>query len=240
VYGERIALSIGLETELVHADSLAELEATWARHADVLDYAVGSVHHVGGTPIDFDAALYARAEVEQGGAQALFAAYYDAQLELLLRLRPAVVGHFDLVRLFGGATVAYDADVWARVQRNVAAIVAYGGLVEVNARAFKKGLPGAYPQRDVLAHMCARGDVRFTLSDDSHGPRDVGLHYPQLRAYLREHGVRDLYAVVPHAAAVGALPAGAEVVPSTATLGHTACIVRLPDAVAWAQGWGDA
>jgi histidinol-phosphatase (PHP family) len=31
------------------------------------------------------------------------------------------------------------------------------------------------------------------LSDDSHGPKDIGLHYDKLQAYLREMGVGSLY-----------------------------------------------
>jgi histidinol-phosphatase (PHP family) len=34
---------------------------------------------------------------------------------------------------------------------------------------------------------------KFTLSDDSHGPKDVGMHYDKLQAYLREMGVKSLY-----------------------------------------------
>jgi histidinol-phosphatase (PHP family) len=31
------------------------------------------------------------------------------------------------------------------------------------------------------------------LSDDSHGPKDIGMHYDKLQAYLREMGVGSLY-----------------------------------------------
>jgi histidinol-phosphatase (PHP family) len=33
----------------------------------------------------------------------------------------------------------------------------------------------------------------FTLSDDSHGPLAVGLHYDQAFDYLQERGVEELY-----------------------------------------------
>jgi histidinol-phosphatase (PHP family) len=34
---------------------------------------------------------------------------------------------------------------------------------------------------------------RFTLSDDSHGPKDVGLYYNKLQPYLAEMNVQSLY-----------------------------------------------
>lgn len=34
---------------------------------------------------------------------------------------------------------------------------------------------------------------RFALSDDSHGPHRVGEHYPRMRDYLRQLGVKELW-----------------------------------------------
>jgi len=152
VYGGRIALALGFESELIHDGTLAEIDALWARYP-ALDYMVGSVHHVGGTPIDFSRELFERAVAEHGGHQALFAAYYDAQYALLQHARPAVVGHFDLIKMYC-PEVPYGDDVRRRIARNIQAIAAYGGLVELNSRAFKKGLPTPYPQPDVLQVRC--------------------------------------------------------------------------------------
>ncbi|KAJ1549543.1 histidinolphosphatase [Cladochytrium tenue] len=187
-----IRLLVGMETELIHDSTLDELQALRSRHA--LDYIVGSLHHVNGVPIDFDEAMYAAAEAAAGArepslapTEALFRQYFDAQMELLRGCRPDVVGHFDLIRIFRPG-FALSPEVWARVERNVAFVAEYGGLVEVNSRAWKKNLPDAYPFRDILQLMISRG-VKFTLSDDSHGPADVGMFYDKLHDYVREMGV---------------------------------------------------
>ncbi|TPX63497.1 histidinol-phosphatase [Spizellomyces sp. 'palustris'] len=146
-YRSQIRLVIGAETEHIHADTLNELE-TLCRSVP-LDYVVGSVHHVKGHPIDFDLSRYEHAERAVGGTEALFQAYFDAQYEMLLRVKPSVVGHFDLVRLFRPNHVLSD-NVWTKIHRNIDAITGYGGLVEINSRAWKKGLRDAYPQRDIL------------------------------------------------------------------------------------------
>lgn len=104
-------------------------------------------------PIDFDRALYERAREAAGGTdERVFEAYFDAQLEMLRALRPPVVGHFDLVRLLSdepdGSLRRFEG-VWERVVRNLEFVVGYGGVVEVNGSALRKGLREPYPQREV-------------------------------------------------------------------------------------------
>lgn len=36
-------------------------------------------------------------------------------------------------------------------------------------------------------------NVKFTLSDDSHGPNDVAMHYDKLRDYLNDMGIKSIY-----------------------------------------------
>lgn len=43
-----------------------------------------------------------------------------------------------------------------------------------------------------LQYMQTQG-VKFSLSDDSHGPADVGMHYGKVHAYLKEFGIDTLY-----------------------------------------------
>jgi histidinol-phosphatase (PHP family) len=79
------------------------------------DFFVGSVHHVNTIPIDFDRALYLKALYSvstEGDETALFVEYFDTQYEMLTQLKPAVVGHFDLIRLMANdptrAVASYD------------------------------------------------------------------------------------------------------------------------------------
>lgn len=138
---------VGAETEHIHAQTLDELDDL--RSSIPLDYVVGSVHHVKGHAIDFDLARYEKAEKDLGGTEALFSAYFDAQCEMLSHVNPLVVGHFDLIRMFRPDYPLSD-DVWSKIRQNVDIIKGYGGLVEINSRAWKKGLRDAYPQRDIL------------------------------------------------------------------------------------------
>ncbi|KAJ1943553.1 hypothetical protein EC988_006207 [Linderina pennispora] len=133
-----------------------------------------------------------------GDRTAVFRRYFELQYQMLQALQPTVVGHFDLVRIFHPRDqpdpLLADEAVRRLAVRNIEYIVSYGGVVEVNSRAWKKGLRDAYPQRDLLREILARRG-RITLSDDSHGGSDVAMHYDRLYAYLMEMQVQDVHCV---------------------------------------------
>jgi histidinol-phosphatase (PHP family) len=208
-YAGRIALLVGLETEVIRDDDLGALETLLARHGRMVEYVVGSVHHVGGVPIDFDRPTYERALAAYASApsspstpstpdehatmSAYLCAYFDAQHALLSRIKPEIVGHVDLCRLYTPDLRLQDYPAaWAKLERNVALAVSYGALFEANAAALRKGWPGAYPGADVVALILACGG-RFALSDDAHGPAAVGLNYSRMHEYLIGVGVRELW-----------------------------------------------
>lgn len=168
----------------------------------VVDYMVGSVHHAHGIPIDFDADTFHKA-VAHGGAQdaagyaSLLHAYLDAQLEVLDRLRPEVVGHFDLYRLFAPNAPWMSGDAGdalrGKVERNIRFAASYGALFEANSSAFRKGWDGeTYPGREIL-RMIRSVHGRIALSDDSHGVQQVGLNYHRLHDYLEHEGVDEIW-----------------------------------------------
>ncbi|KAG0002820.1 histidinolphosphatase [Entomortierella chlamydospora] len=187
-----------------------------------VQYIVGSLHHIHGIPLDFSQELYLKAleDVGHGSWETLFREYFNAQFEMLQGLEPEVVGHLDLVRIFFSAIKGHhhhhhhngqeqDEDegeqeqgtgqnklteeLWTLVKRNVDFVIGYGGLFELNSRAWKKGLADAYPQRDILQYILSKGG-RVTLSDDSHGPDDVGMFYnPELKRYLELMKIDNVY-----------------------------------------------
>ncbi|KAI1300847.1 histidinolphosphatase [Mortierella claussenii] len=189
-----------------------------------VQYIVGSLHHVKGIPLDFSQELYLTAleTIGKGSWELLFKEYFEAQYEMLQGLQPEVVGHLDLVRIFFSAIKGcyshghgYSGEaeqeqaqasnqnkltneLWTLVKRNVDFVISYGGLFELNSRAWKKGLADAYPQRDILEYILQRGG-RVTLSDDSHGPDDVGMFYnPELKQYLEQMKIEQVYFLAPN------------------------------------------
>lgn len=148
-YKDQIALLVGTEIEFIHtgyADAIDQL-----RKQHMVDYVVGSLHHVGTIPIDFSNELYQKAIDKHQSLEALFEAYFDEQYVMLQAVKPEVVGHFDLVRIFAGSDACLQQSaIWNKVVRNVDLVIGYGGLFEINSRAWKKGLTDAYPHRSII------------------------------------------------------------------------------------------
>ena len=194
LYASQIKLLIGFEGEWIRP-SYGALIADLAANPAV-DYFIGSVHHVNGIPIDYDAAFYENARNACGdNDETLFEAYFDAQFEMLNALQPRVVGHFDLIRLLSaepdGDLRRWDG-VWDRVVRNLRVVREQGGLLEINSSALRKGLKEPYPGRNVCEEFMRIGG-RFTLSDDSHGIAQVGTHFMEAFDYLERLGVKELF-----------------------------------------------
>ncbi|KAF3928646.1 Histidinol-phosphatase [Arthrobotrys entomopaga] len=130
------------------------------------------------------------------GEERLFEVYFDTQYAMLKALQPPVVGHFDLIRL-KSSDYAVDLQstmprVWEKVVRNVKYIASYGGMVEINSAATRKGWEYPYPGPDVLRVIKEEG-VRVVLSDDSHGIAQVGFGYAKCLEYLEKEGVDEVW-----------------------------------------------
>lgn len=113
-------------------------------------------------PIDYDREMYERARELAGGSdERLFEDYFDAQLDMLQQLKPLVVGHFDLIRLKSDdmeRSFRSWPGVWSRVLRNLDFIAGYGGLLEINGAALRKGMSEPYPKGEICKvrglHFC--------------------------------------------------------------------------------------
>jgi histidinol-phosphatase (PHP family) len=141
------------------------------------DYVVGSVHHVHEIPFDTGPEDYERAVRRAGGIVELYCDYFDAQLALLERFRPAVVGHFDLIRLLDSdyPDRLREPRVWERVERNLHRVRELDLILDFNVRALAKGQREPYVSGPILARA-RELEIAVVPGDDSHGVEGVGLH----------------------------------------------------------------
>lgn len=104
-------------------------------------------------PIDYDRPMYEQARELAGGTdERLFEDYFDAQLDMLQQLQPLVVGHFDLIRLKSDdmeRSFTTWPGVWSRILRNLDFIASYGGMLELNSAALRKGMTEPYPKAEI-------------------------------------------------------------------------------------------
>ena len=148
-YASQIHILIGFEGEWIRPANRSLIESL-SSHPDI-DYFIGSLHHVMGIPIDYDALYYRKALHTAGDTEEeMYERYCDGQFEMLQALRPRIVGHFDLIRLMSrnpGYDVREWKGVWERIVRNLKLVASYGGWLECNSSAFRKGLEEPYPCR---------------------------------------------------------------------------------------------
>lgn len=153
------------------------------------DYLVGSVHFVNDLNFDFSAEMYKKTADSVGGIDLLYETYFDIQYEMISLLRPSVVGHFDLIRIF-------DPDyrhrlekpsIKSKIRRNLELIKKYDLIMDFNLRALAKRATEPYISRSIL-EMAADQGISVVPGDDSHGVSSVGNYIEQGIALLQEAG----------------------------------------------------
>ncbi|BCL62272.1 hypothetical protein DGMP_29650 [Desulfomarina profundi] len=139
------------------------------------DYIVGSVHFVEDVGFDYSKNEYIKAIEKTGNPDALYCRYFDLQFEMISLLKPAVVGHFDLIRLFDDnyrKRLSKPA-IQKRIRRNLQLIKKLGLILDLNLRSLAKGACEPYPSTAILDAAC-RLKIPVIPGDDSHSIRSVG------------------------------------------------------------------
>lgn len=150
-YADQIRIVIGFESDWIRPESRDLIKASM--QAFPFEFFIGSVHHTKTVPIDYDREMYEKARGLAGGSdEKLFEAYFDEQLELLQRFKPVVVGHFDLIRLKSDdpeRSFKQWPGVWERILNNLDYVAGYGGILELNSAALRKGMSEPYPKAEI-------------------------------------------------------------------------------------------
>lgn len=185
-YADRIDIRVAFESE----DTPGAIDLARrliAAHAP--DYIVGSVHHIDGIPFDYSADEYARAVEACGGMEGLYCAYFDRQHDLVEQLRPQVVGHFDLIRIFDPRYRRHIMlpEVQKRIRRNLELIRKLDLILDYNVAALKKGAFEPYLCQPILVQARYLG-IAAVPADDSHGTAQVGLHLDEGIRLLQQQG----------------------------------------------------
>jgi histidinol-phosphatase (PHP family) len=166
-YVDQIQILIGFEIDWIRPESRTLIEQSLSRFP--FEFFVGSVHHTLTVPIDYDRPMYEKARELAGGTdERLFERYFDEQLDMLTQLRPLVVGHFDLIKLKSDdpeRSFKQWPGIWERILRNLDFIAGYGGMLELNSAALRKGMSEPYPKEEICRVSSLVG-FRDRMDDD--------------------------------------------------------------------------
>jgi len=154
------------------------------------DYIVGSVHFVNDINFDYSKTMYDRAAESAGGLDGLYLCYFDLQYDMIKRLEPAVVGHFDLIRIFDPdyRTRLAQPEMIGIMRRNLELIKELDLVLDFNLRALCKGASEPYISDSILA-MVKELAIKVAPGDDSHGLSTVGNYFDQGVSILQQHGL---------------------------------------------------
>lgn len=153
------------------------------------DYIVGSVHFVDDLGFDYSKEQYDETATAVGGYDRMYCRYFDIQYEMLERLRPAVVGHFDLIRIFDAdyRTRLQKPEINKRVERNLEVIKKHNLIMDFNLRSLLKGAEEPYITTSILEKAQEMG-IAVVPGDDSHGVSNIHVNMDQAIATLEEFG----------------------------------------------------
>ena len=150
-FSSHMKILVGMEVDWIRPSSENFIKELLIKYP--FDLFIGSIHHVHTRPIDYDHQMYAQARGIAGGTdERIFEDYFDTQYDMLQALHPPIVGHFDVIRLKAdepdGSLMRWEG-VWQRILRNLDFIAGYGGVLELNSAALRKGMSEPYPKAEV-------------------------------------------------------------------------------------------
>ncbi len=187
-YADTMRIYVGFETEFYSGslDFAKSLVSTFSP-----DYVVGSVHHVKDIPFDYSKRCYDEAADCCGGLDGLYAAYFDQQYEMIRVLKPRVVGHLDIIRIYdpGYRTQLVKPVIWEKIVRNLKLVKQLNLILDYNLRPLSRGEAEPYLAAPILKTANEMG-IDIVPGDDSHGVDTIGAHMPRAIDMLRAAGVR--------------------------------------------------
>lgn len=153
------------------------------------DYIVGSIHFVNDMVFDYSKERYDLVAESVGGYDELYCHYFDMQYEMIELLRPAVVGHFDLIRIFDPKyrERLKKPDIEKRIIRNLQLIKRHDLIMDFNIRSLLKGADEPYISAPLL-RMARDLDIAVVPGDDSHGLANIHINMDRAIATLEEYG----------------------------------------------------
>ncbi len=171
-YADQITLFAGMETDW-YSGILPYLRQLLARFQP--DYIVGSVHHLHDICFDLSPQIYQRLIQIAGGVESFYCDYFDAQYQMLRQLRPAVVGHFDYVRIWDEEyPIRWENPaIWTRIVRNLRFVRDAGLILDYNQKALRLGATEPYISAPILAEAIKMG-IHIAPGDDAHSAAEAG------------------------------------------------------------------
>jgi histidinol-phosphatase (PHP family) len=163
------------------------------------EYVIGSLHFlkVNGQTLPLDIGkdyMYRCFEAFGKDVEAMAESYYSTFADYLLRRRPDVVGHFDLLTKYDevDGPIFLGNNKHDEIAKAFLRSVARGGLLfEVNTGAIARGYrTSPYPSVSLL-HLLKKEGANITLTSDCHNADYLDCHFSEAKNMLYDIGFRE-------------------------------------------------
>ncbi len=171
-YAGQIKIYAGMETETC-GDFLSHTQKLVKEFRP--DYLVGSVHHVNDICFDYSKDDYKKLAEDMGSLENMYEAYFDLQYEMIKNIKPFVVGHIDLIRIYDDEYKKRleTPDILKKIKRNLELIKSLGLVMDYNLRPLAKGRKEPYINPSILKMVKNMG-IMAVPGDDSHSVKEAG------------------------------------------------------------------
>jgi len=152
------------------------------------DYVVGSVHFLRDHSLDTeDYSIWGAGE----SADRIWRRYFETVAHSALSGLYDIIGHPDLVKVWGSARPVPDRDPRFFYEPAVEAFAEAGVAVELSTAGWRKPVGEQYPAVPFLEMLVDAG-CPLALSSDAHEPDQLGFEYERAVELLESLGVRDI------------------------------------------------
>ena len=167
------------------------------------DYIIGSSHYfyVDGVyyPIDSNYNYFKKCiEVFNGNTIKLAEAYFSSFCKYILKRKPDIVGHFDLITKFDEmdeSRFLNDREYLNISKKYIKEVLKKDVVFKVNTGAISRGFRNKpYPHQELL-HTLKCNDSKLMLSSDSHNIETLCYAFDETREMLKDIGFKYVYLI---------------------------------------------
>lgn len=189
-YKDKIEIYLGIEEDLIGEVNRADFE-----------YIIGSSHSflVDGKyySIDADDENFKKCiELFEGDVIALSEAYYSRFCDYILRRKPDIVGHFDIITKFDELDLPLflnNEEYFKVAEKYLNEAIKSDAIFEVNTGAVSRGYRSSPYPHERLLHLLRRNNGKIILSSDCHSADALDCRFDETKALLRDIGFEYTY-----------------------------------------------
>lgn len=150
------------------------------------DYCIGSVHYIGDWGFDHPDYIdeYNKRDLNQ-----VYRDYYTLVKEAVLSGLFDIVGHLDLIKVFGFKPEGLN--ILQLIEPVLKVIKETGLVIEINTNGLNKPIKEIYPEEAIIKRAYEM-EIPITLGSDAHKPERVGEGLKEIIRLVRNIGYRKL------------------------------------------------